>query len=142
MTNLLNIFKFMVDNDISLSVDYIGRFNPPWDKKNAHCTYKCRIKTPLGKMSFSYYESAYETEVKRKNRTEETPPDWNDILYCVWLESHEPESSLESLEEMYNYTAGKEIRKMYDDRWKAFRDITKCFTKEQLFNLGELLNEE
>lgn len=137
----------MVDNDISLSVDYIGRFNPPWDKKNAHCTYKCRIETPLGKMSFTYHDSAYETAAKIKNRTEETPPDWYDILYCIWLGSHEPEGSLESFEETYNYATHKfherkEIRKIYDDQWKHFRDITKCFTKEQLFNLGELLNEE
>ena len=136
----------MLDNSISLSIEYIGLAYPFWDNRNAHCAYECKIETPSGRMSLTWHDSLVNTVAKRHNKTEEIPPDYKEIFDYIRICSYQPELTLKDF--MIVNGGGEyplteyELKKAFNNQRKEFLDVTRCFTQKQLCDLEELLEEE
>lgn len=57
---------FLNTCNATMEIEYAGLEKPIWDDK-PYCAYDCIIKTPKGNMTVHFYDSAYNTELRRMN---------------------------------------------------------------------------
>lgn len=135
--------KFLKDTNATVTITYIGKTVPPWDKSYLHDTYRYLIKTTRSSMEGYFYDSTYNTELNEKRRRLNHPlhtPSEYDIFSV--LNIYEVGSMGDFMDEFgYEIKNGQDLGdfiKTYDVVCEEYRGLCRCFTTEEIETLQEI----
>lgn len=136
---------FLKDCNAKMEIMYLGKnVNENWDEKRERDNYLVNIVTPKGNMQVKFLDSFYNT-IYNINRTasgrSRRKPSAYDVLSC--LTTYDVGDIKDFITE-FGYEIKKQgdftrIQNIYNAVKKEYEDIHRCFTKEQIKKLQEIV---
>ena len=159
--------EFLQNAHAEMKIDFVGlAVNREWKEKESRCLYKITLTSPYGSMVFDFWDSIYNTEIKkmtpkeysekrykipysdltgkeisiaRKELTEKKKtavPSVYNVLAC--LTKYDP-GTFEDFCSEYGYDEdSRTAEQIYFAVQKEYAQLTKLFTPEQMEELADI----